>query len=466
MNSHDATPTQPARMSSPASVTEISRDEFPPLMAPAPAPATVTKARTKASKGKGKATAKAGSPSKHLRSNTAGDAAPAPFAAVAAAMPTVNTTIAHTAIPVVATGITPVPATAAAPVDTAAAATTLDGAAATVSLDVAPAVPALDAAGAAAAHVSYTETPPGGYPIMVYSADGMINTIPANLFVMYEAVPILNSFCAVIRDAIANLINIEPGDFTLSTPPTAANGTSPDLWLVAGIPAHLAQAIIDQQIISSSRITFFAFPYEMPIVGFVGVFAGFTLPNNVTGANAARDLIRTTTEANNEISQFVQTHRDAFGPQVSAGQAWELFLASIAVHGIVLLVNNTTTVAWRLHIMTTLYGTAQLQRVFRCRICPGIDHPTALCPLPSIPGWLGPTPTTVAALEDASRQAASKAQERNRANSSANAGSSNPRASKGRGKGPSNDKPRKDGKGKKGGDFQGKGKHCERNDFF
>lgn len=226
---------------------------------------------------------------------------------------------------------------------------------------------------------------------------------------------------------------------------------------------------------------------EMPIVGFVGVFAGFTLPNNVTGANAARDLIRTATEANSEISQFVQTHRDAFGPQVSAGQAWELFLASIAVHGIV-LVNNTTTVAWRLHvtpptndrnhwsqlrrlfgklqIMTALYGTAQLQRAFRCRICPGIDHPTALCLLPSIPGWLGPNPATIAALEDASRQAASKAQERNRANSSADAGSSNPRAGKGRGKGPSNDKPRKDGKGKKGGDFKGKGKHRERDDFF
>ncbi|KAJ7866289.1 hypothetical protein B0H13DRAFT_2352577 [Mycena leptocephala] len=66
----------------------------------------------------------------------------------------------------------------------------------------------------------------------------------------------------------------------------------------------------------------------------------------------------------------------------------------------------------KLQIMTALYGTAQLQRVFRCHICPGIDYPTALYPLPSIPGWLGPTPTTITALEDVSRQAASKAQER------------------------------------------------------
>jgi hypothetical protein len=58
----------------------------------------------------------------------------------------------------------------------------------------------------------------------------------------------------------------------------------------------------------------------MPIVGFVGVFTGFTLPNTGMGANTAWDLIGTTIEANNEIVQFVQTHRDAFGPQVSSGE--------------------------------------------------------------------------------------------------------------------------------------------------
>ncbi|KAJ7866291.1 hypothetical protein B0H13DRAFT_1898185 [Mycena leptocephala] len=353
MNSHNATPTQPARMSSTASVTEISRDEFLPLAAPAPTPATTTKAHTKASKGKGNVTAKAetptnnrddpflaaniectkalslglplsltnategassphrpaeaGSPSKHLHSNTAGDAAPAPFAAIAAAMPIVDTTIAPTAIPVVAAGIAPIPATAAGPVHTAAATTTLNAAAAPAPLEPAPAAARLDNVATpldAATAPSTLQLLPIGYPVTVYSADGMINTIPANLFMMYEAVPHPKFF-------------LRPGDFTLGTPPTAANSTSPDLWLIAGISAHLAQAIIDQWIISSSRITLFAFPYDMPIVGFVGVFAGFTLPNNVTGTNAAYNLICTMTEANNEISQFVQTHRDAFGPQVS-----------------------------------------------------------------------------------------------------------------------------------------------------
>jgi hypothetical protein len=57
----EVTPTpQPTRASSPASVMEISMDDFPPLPAPAPTPATVAKPRAKggkASKGKGKAKA-------------------------------------------------------------------------------------------------------------------------------------------------------------------------------------------------------------------------------------------------------------------------------------------------------------------------------------------------------------------------------------------------------------------------
>jgi hypothetical protein len=212
---------------------------------------------------------------------------------------------------------------------------------------------------------------------------------------------------SLIHEAIANYINIDPTTFTLGTPPTAANGSSPTLWLAADIPDPLAQGIVDARILSSTNITLYTLPYNMPVIGFVGVFTGFTLPNTAMGANAAWDLIGTAVQANNEISQFVQTHRDAFGPQVSSGEAWGAFLASITVHSIVLIVNDTNTVAWRLHvtpptnnrdswsqlrrlfgklqIMTALYGTARLQRAFKCRICPSIDHPTPLCPSPTSP---------------------------------------------------------------------------------
>ncbi|KAJ7452868.1 hypothetical protein FB451DRAFT_1373978 [Mycena latifolia] len=583
IDSANATPTPQAavRPSSPASVVEISRDEFPPLETPTPTAAT--KPRTKASKGKGKkkaapvpaddedpflaadiarATAASlglttssdhatdgasssrrpeaapGSPSKRLRANTSGDAAPAPFG-LTPAMPASTPTTAGAAMPAPASvpiittpttadslGVAPTPATtttatpvamhAAPPVAATTGATYAAAAAAapatTVVAATAPAT-AVPAVGAAALpplwltadglppHGSYTPTPAGGFPTIVYSPELLLHGIPPDLIRMYDDVAHPKFFIAVsggngavmrthglIREALGSFVNIDPTSFTLGTPPTAANGTSPALWLAADIPPQLAQTIVDNRIISSTGITLFPLPYNMPVIGFVGVFAGFTLPNSDAGADAARDLIRTAIAGNSEITQFVQTHRDAFGPQVSAEQAWATFLDSVYVHGIVLLVNGTNTVAWRLHvdpptnvrdswaqlrrlfgklqIMTALYGMARLQRAFRCRICPSIDHPTPLCPLPSIPGWLGPTPDTIAALEDASRAAAAKAQEQMRLNAFSSGGDSGPSTGNGRGQGPSNKKPRGGGKGKKGSDYKGKGKRREHDDFF
>jgi hypothetical protein len=235
--------------------------------------------------------------------------------------------------------------------------------------------------------------------------------VPTDLLKMYEDVAHPKFFLVVsggnsavmkthglIREAIGDFINIAPTNFTLGTPPTAANGTSPALWLATSIPDHLAQAIVDVCILSSSNITLFALPYDLPVIGFVGIFAGFTLPNTTAGADLTRDLLRTAIKGNKEITQFVQTHRDAYGPLVSAEQAWEIFLVSVSVQSILLVINNTNTVAWCLYVdpstticdswfqmgrlfgkvqvMMACHGMTQLHCAFRCKICPSVNHPT------------------------------------------------------------------------------------------
>ncbi|KAJ6483347.1 hypothetical protein C8R45DRAFT_931958 [Mycena sanguinolenta] len=350
---------------------------------------------------------------------------------------------------------------------------------------------------------SFTLAPPGGFPGIVYNRDLLFQGMPANLQTLHDDVPHPKFYVVVsggngavvrthglIREALGEYINFDTTAIQLGTPPTPESGPSPVVWLVAGIPAPLAQVILGRPAISSQAITLYPIPYDVPIVGYVGTFAGFTLPATQGGANTACSLIVTAVRADTNIAQYVQTHRDASGPQVSAAQAWDAFTASIYVHSIELTVNGTTTIAWqlyvtpptndrtvwaqlcrlfgRLNVMTALHGTARLQRGYRCRICPSIAHPTGLCPFPNIPGWLGPTPATIAALEDASRQAAAKAQELIRSASSAGPGNTNTqRPAPGRNQGPANgNKPRKDGKGKKGGDAKGKGKRREYDDFF
>ncbi|KAJ7856065.1 hypothetical protein B0H14DRAFT_2579017 [Mycena olivaceomarginata] len=553
------TPTpQPIHDVSPASVVELSREDFPALATPVPPVATSTCAKTgKKNKGKKRAaqdTAAAitaslgartvhdgatvgasssgqvhGSPPKRLRTDTDGNAAPAPIQAPIAAFTAHTTVPASAAAAPAPTVIASAPAAAPAPVDaeppvaTAAPApeapTTYAAAAALPNLAPAPAAVAqriaanADAAAAGPLWMtadgnpprgSYTPTPPGGFPRIVYSYALLTQGMPPSLIQMYRDVPYPKFLISVsggngvtmqthglIRDAIGNFLNIDPTDFQLGTPPTADHGPSPTLWLVAGIPEHLADAVVQHPVISSGRVTIYPLPFDIPIIGFVGTFGGFTLPNSPDGAAAARNLLLTAIRADNSIAQFVQTNRSAFGPQVSAEQAWQTFTDSVAVEGIELLVSNTVTVAWQLHVtpptndhdtwlnlrrlfgrlyvMTALHSSARMQRSYRRRICPSINHPTGLCPLPRLPGWLGPTPATIAALKEASRQAAAKAQEPVRGNTTAGPSNPAPRGNAARNQGPAgtNKKARKpDGKGKKGGDPKGKGKCRDYNNFF
>jgi hypothetical protein len=152
---------------------------------------------------------------------------------------------------------------------------------------------------------SFTPTPAGGFASIIYEPLQLLLVVPPELIQMYEGVPAPKVFMTVsggngaitrthghIRAAIGNFVNVDPTSFTLSTPPTAANSTSSALWLLAGLPGPLTQMILDNRVLSTTTITLYPLPYKLPIVGFVGVFAGFTLPNYNNSANAARDLIR------------------------------------------------------------------------------------------------------------------------------------------------------------------------------
>ncbi|KAJ6505420.1 hypothetical protein C8R45DRAFT_1091150 [Mycena sanguinolenta] len=347
---------------------------------------------------------------------------------------------------------------------------------------------------------SYMPTPAEGFPHIVYSWDHLTQGMSEGLRSLHDAVPHPKFYVIVsgrngaamrthglIRQALGNYLNIDPTSVQLGTPPTPENGPSPMLWLVAGIAAPLAEAALAKPVLASEAITLYPIPYEIPIIGFIGTFIGFTLPATQDGADTTCNLITTTICADAVLSQFVQTHHDAFGPHVSAEQAWDAFLSSVYVHSIVLTINDTEVVTWQLHvtspthehvvwsqivrlfgclnIMTALHGTARLQRGYR--ICPSIAHPTGLCPFPNLPGWISPKPSTIATLEEASRQAAMKAQAAMRGTSTTTAGPSNSHPTPGRNQGPMNGgKPRKDGKGKKGVDTKGKGKRREFDDFL
>ncbi|KAJ7814407.1 hypothetical protein B0H14DRAFT_3477078 [Mycena olivaceomarginata] len=131
---------------------------------------------------------------------------------------------------------------------------------------------------------SYAPTPPGGFPTVVYSSALLTQGMSPGLMQLY------NETHGLIRVAIGDFINVDPTSFHLGTPPTSKYSPSPVLWLVAGLSPPLAQAILDQPVLSSRPIILFTIPFDMPVIGFVGTFGGFTLPSTQGGADAACDL--------------------------------------------------------------------------------------------------------------------------------------------------------------------------------
>ncbi|KAJ7245221.1 hypothetical protein C8J57DRAFT_1524350 [Mycena rebaudengoi] len=236
-----------------------------------------------------------------------------------------------------------------------------------------------------------------------------------------------------LRDHIANRFNMTPSDVLIGSPGLAdrspdpkRSGPDPIAWLVAGLTLNQAQALLDLGVLCSDIITTFFHAYRPPISGYVGTFQGFTIHQDQE--DLALRIIADAVAADPSIGRFIRAHRDAFPADMTADQAFEAFCESIGVGDIQLLSSIGPFTAWNVYIhspttneddfeaLCRLFGNLVINtpfhgqgRIFHrplhCNICLATDHPTNLCPFPNSPGWLGPTPETIGALLEISRDA-------------------------------------------------------------
>jgi hypothetical protein len=238
-----------------------------------------------------------------------------------------------------------------------------------------------------------------------------------------------------IAEAIAGRVNITPTRVVVGPPSSPESGSDAWAWLIMGLSQRLAQIILDDRLLCYKGITVFFFPYTPSIAGFLVGFTGFTLHHR-TGAPTALEHITDAISRDHTITQFVRAHRDAFPSHVDGDKAVKIFIASIGVDGMEIInhkmvdgheeevsrysvfnvyaVSPTDNVArfnelrnlvGALTIHTSIHGQGRRYKNVECCICPGIDHPTPVCKLPSMDNWLGATPVTIKALEDTSRAA-------------------------------------------------------------
>ncbi|KAJ7022147.1 hypothetical protein C8F04DRAFT_1098405 [Mycena alexandri] len=201
---------------------------------------------------------------------------------------------------------------------------------------------------------------------------------------------------------------------------------TPNVFGVTGIPPDLAAFLLNDRVLSVKQITLFLYALVPDTFsGFLGNVEGLTFPNTPAGAQEAANMVTNTLSTTPAFIQLVMNHRDNIPAHWTIQQALTAILGSITVAPIELLSPRGPRVVWRVYMMVTttdpaaynairaafapilfitaFNNTGRVRADMFCRICESIDHPTPLCPFPDVPGWMGPTPASLAAAPAATR---------------------------------------------------------------
>ncbi|KAJ7719353.1 hypothetical protein DFH07DRAFT_784669 [Mycena maculata] len=283
-------------------------------------------------------------------------------------------------------------------------------------------------------HGSFTPVPAGGFrPSYGMTASTLYRNVPAQQMQQWENVA-HPKFIAVTAQRISAQI---AGRFNMDTsvprvgPPGLAEGPGHDpiAWLIGGLAFDQAQALLDDGVLAADGHATLFFPYVPYISGFLGTFQGLTLTDSDHDGDLAAAIISDAITSDPAILRHVRAHRDAFPPEMTVDEAFARFTESIYVRPLALLSPQGPFTAWNAYcspptddentfetlrrlvgnlvINTPFNGQGRIYRALLCHICLATDHPTNVCPLPSAPGWMGPTAETIGALEAASRDALS-----------------------------------------------------------
>ncbi|KAJ7782401.1 hypothetical protein DFH07DRAFT_764551 [Mycena maculata] len=291
---------------------------------------------------------------------------------------------------------------------------------------------------------SFTPVPAGGFrPSYGMTASTLYRNVPAQQLQQWEHVE-HPKFIAVVSGGngnriqtaqritgqIAGRFNMDPSVPHVGPPGLAEGpGRDPMAWLIGGLQLEQAQALLDDGVLALDGHATLFFPFVPYISGFLGTFQGLTLANNDHDIDLAGAIIGDAIAADPAITRHVRAHRDAFPPELTIDEAFACFAESIYVRPLALLSPQGPFIAWNAYcrpptddentfealrhlvanlvINTPFNGQGRIYRALLCHICFATDHPTNVCPLPSAPGWMGPTVETIGTLEAASREALS-----------------------------------------------------------
>lgn len=195
------------------------------------------------------------------------------------------------------------------------------------------------------------------------------------------------------------------------------NGASRPPWLyVTAAPLHVAQALVQRGVWSTSYATFLAIPFSPQLSSYAFTLTNFRVPASEEGGRRIANLVCNAMKESQKLMDFLSQN---FPPDENDFEAITpaeiLFHHADTVRAYPLTIarpkNAGSEVLWNIHIqvisqdiathnewVTLLKGlryyipymSVGSTRTFKCTRCKSMDHPAGLCPFPKIPGWLGP----------------------------------------------------------------------------
>lgn len=180
--------------------------------------------------------------------------------------------------------------------------------------------------------------------------------------------------------------------------------------LVSNISEEGAQLLLNLGVIITTGAIFFFQPVATPNSKFVGTLEGFTVPEGERGANLVCEIFRHCLRESNDALNFIRNWT-----QNSPDDEANKIVASITIEPLTIKTREgPTKTAWNVycapppvphHVYQEWLGYVRdlrpsdydagrghfrNEKPFLCMGCRSINHPTGLCPLPLITGWLGP----------------------------------------------------------------------------
>ncbi|KAJ7136379.1 hypothetical protein C8R43DRAFT_1020592 [Mycena crocata] len=245
------------------------------------------------------------------------------------------------------------------------------------------------------------------------------------------------------RDSILKLLFVIPrlvdAPKVVISPPTAREELDerlPAPWnfLISSIPEASLKTLTDQCVWSTPTITFLVFTFDMPIPRYIMTLQNFTCVDSIESNKFIARTIKEKLIGYKEATEFVVKHSSEADRKHA-----EAMIESIDVRSQeIAIAGGQTDIIWNVYCSppnslgffrflewctaarsytfdTARFGTG-VPRMGReqlfCVGCKSYDHPTGLCPLPSVPGWFGPTIKSVSS-EDKTLVAGDERNERN-----------------------------------------------------